>query len=78
MRLLAAIKGSNGEVDVVRLGVVANGVAVWNERPETHHAVCVRRHLKEPGRGGRGRKRQIHSLIRLQGWVTVLFIVPSQ
>lgn len=47
MCLLAAVEGGDGEVDVVRLGVVANGVTVGDEGPETHHAVCVRRHLKE-------------------------------
>lgn len=51
MRLLAAVESGDGEVDVVRLGVVANGVTVRNEGPETHHAVCVGRHLKEAQRG---------------------------
>lgn len=32
---------------MVGLGVVTNGVSVGNEGPETHHAVRVRRHLKE-------------------------------
>lgn len=47
MRLLAAVEGGDGEVDVVGLGVVADGVTVGNERPKAHHAVCVGRHLEE-------------------------------
>lgn len=47
MCLLAAVEGGDGEVDVVGLGVVADGVTVGNERPEAHHAVCVGRHLEE-------------------------------
>lgn len=44
--LLAAVEGGDGEVDVVRLGVVTNGVTVGNQWPETHHAVRVRWHLE--------------------------------
>lgn len=44
--LFAAVEGGDGEVDVVRLGVVAHGVTVGNERPETHHAVCVSGNLQ--------------------------------
>lgn len=51
MCLLTAVEGGDGEVDVVCLGVVANCVTVRNEGPETHHTVCVRRHLKEQERG---------------------------
>lgn len=43
--LFAAVEGSDGEVDVVGLRVVANGVAVRNEGAETHHAVRVGGHL---------------------------------
>lgn len=50
MRLLAAVESGDGEVDVVGLGVVANGVTVGNEGPETHHAVRVGRHLKKQER----------------------------
>lgn len=49
--VLAAVKGRDGEVDVVRLRVVTDGVAVRNERTETHHAVrVVCRHLKRQDR----------------------------
>lgn len=44
---------------MVRLGVVANGVAVGDQRAETHHAVCVRRHLK---RGSGERKNSSRSM----------------
>lgn len=69
MRLLAAVEGGDGEVDVVRLGVVADGVAVRNEWPETHHAVCVRRHLKGRERGDLKRKRQTCTNIRYKDWL---------
>lgn len=49
--VLAAVKGRDGEVDVVRLRVVTDGVAVRNERTETHYAVrVVCRHLKRQDR----------------------------
>lgn len=49
--VLAAVKGRDGEVDVVCLRVVTDGVAVRNERTETHHAVrIVCRHLKRQDR----------------------------
>lgn len=31
---------------MVGLRVVTSGVTIRNKGPETHHAVCVRRHLK--------------------------------
>lgn len=43
--LFAAVEGSDGEVDVVGLRVVANGVAIRNKGPKTHHTVRVGRHL---------------------------------
>lgn len=45
VRLLAAVEGGDGKVDVVGLRVVANGVAVRNEGAKTHHAVRVGRNL---------------------------------
>ena len=45
MSLLTAVEGGYGEVHMVCLGVVANGVAVRNKGSETHYTVCVSRHL---------------------------------
>lgn len=39
--VLAAVKGSDGEVDMVRLRVVTHGITVRNEGSEAHDAVCV-------------------------------------
>lgn len=47
MSLLAAVEGGDGEVDVVGLRVVADGVTVRDEGSETHHAVGVCRNLKD-------------------------------
>ena len=56
VRLFAAVEGGDGEVHVVSLGVVADGVAIRDQRAEAHHAVRVGRHLRgvEERQGVRG------------------------
>lgn len=75
MSLLAAVEGGDGEVDVVRLGVVTNGVTVGNEGPETHHAVRVRRHLE----GTRDRRTRLFNLYRrnVRGWKQSLSLIEN-
>lgn len=47
---------------MVRLGVVTHSVTVGNERPETHHAVGVRRHLEGHGEAEDGTVEIIFTL----------------
>lgn len=61
--LLAAVEGSDGEVDVVGLRVVADSVAIRNQGPKTHHAVRVSRHLVE--RQQRSRQENNPHVIRV-------------
>lgn len=44
--LFTAVEGGDGEVNMIWLRVVAHGVTVWDQRPKTHHAVCVSGNLQ--------------------------------
>lgn len=63
MSLLAAVEGGDGEVDVVGLRVVADGVTVRDKGSETHHAVGVCRNLKDMREKRKVKKKQFLVLI---------------
>ncbi len=39
VRLLTAVEGRDGDVDVLIHGIVAHSIAIWHHRTEAHHTV---------------------------------------
>lgn len=48
VRLLTAVEGRDGDVDVLIHGIVTHSVAIWHHRTKAHHAVCLRANLDSP------------------------------
>ena len=41
VRLLAAVEGRDGNVDVLIHGIVTHSIAIWHHWTKAHHTVCL-------------------------------------